>query len=121
MRKKASIIRNNIEYLYTVVEKSNCIKITVYKESKVPHFIVYFSWGAETWGFNAYAPKTIAALIDFYEKEALNSTQKEFRVSECPKLFQRLVDCHFSDNPKEREWFVRKCKESSSYNKEEPL
>lgn len=32
MRKKALITRNKIEYLYTVVEKPDCIKITVYKQ-----------------------------------------------------------------------------------------
>lgn len=111
--KKAILVVDDVRYLYTVTGKGEYIKVIVYLDSKVPYFTAYFSC-AEAWGLDVYAPKTISILIGFYNENSSAFEQNKFIVKECPELFRRLVDYHFTNGSHAvREQFFKACKDTN--------
>lgn len=108
--KKRFITVDKIRYIYTIRERIDDIKVTIYTENqKKPYFTVYFSY-LESWGFNMYRPKTIEILIKFYNQNSHNISKNEFCIMEQPLLFQILLECYFNNsNNMERDKFLECC------------
>lgn len=108
--KKSSIIVDGKKYIYSVRERKDDIKITVYELNiKKPYFTAYFSY-VESWGFSVHRPKTIEVLIKFYNQNQQELSKNEFLIMEQQELFQMLLDCYFSDDSNEkRDRFIENC------------
>lgn len=108
--KKTSITVDGKKYIYSVRERKDDIKITIYESNiKKPYFTAYFSY-VESWGFSVHRPKTIEVLINFYNQNQQQLSKNEFLIMEQPELFQILLDCYFSDDTDEnRDKFIESC------------
>ena len=108
--KMASLVVDQVKYIYSVKVSADVIKIIVYRSSeKVPVFTVYVNY-VEAWGFDVYRPKMTEILIRYYLEHG-SADNRKIRLCEHQQLFRDLLDCFFQDaEDAMRVDFVEKCR-----------
>ena len=105
--KKRSIIVDNIEYIYSVIEYTDDVRIRVYK-NKILMLITHFSY-PESWGIDIFRPKTIEILIRYYNKKYIfNEKNTELWLFQEKELFEIYLEYFFTDeNPEEKDRYLK--------------
>ena len=98
--KMASLVVDQVKYIYSVKVSADVIKIIVYRSSeKVPVFTV-----------DVYRPKMTEILIRYYLEHG-SADNRKIRLCEHQQLFRDLLDCFFQDaEDPMRVDFVEKCR-----------
>ena len=99
--KKRSIIIDNMQYVYSVMEYTDDIQIRVYK-NKILILIIHFSY-PESWGIDVFRPKTTEMLIRYYNKKyILDEKMTELWLFQEKELFEIYLEYFFTDENSEK-------------------